>query len=116
MGHAGTAHGFDQGFFYNPALYVQGQLAGSLLGSTPAHTMRQTVDLCNLTNLVPLSLLRDRRGTVITPLGNTVHLLYFRRVIHNGSPQRKIRINRNESYNTFRKFASALTGIKGVAH
>jgi hypothetical protein len=82
MGHAGTAHGFHQGLLDDSPLYIQGQLAGTLLGRTPAHAMGQAVDVGNLAHLVPLPLLGDGCGTMVTPLGYTVHILYFRRVIH----------------------------------
>ena len=39
MGHAGAADGLDQGFLDDAVLDVEGQLAGALLGSAPAHAV-----------------------------------------------------------------------------
>jgi len=47
VGHAGAANGLDQGFLDDAVFDVQAQLAGTLLGGTPAYTVGVAADILN---------------------------------------------------------------------
>ena len=52
----------NKGFLDDAVLDVQAQLAGALLGSTPAHTLGVAADILNFIRLDPLALFGDGRG------------------------------------------------------
>ena len=73
MGHAGAADGLNEGLLDDAVLDVQAQLAGTLLGSTPAHTMGVAADILNFIRLDPLALFGDGRGTVLGSFCDRAH-------------------------------------------
>ena len=81
MGHAGAAEGLDQGFLDDTVFDVEGQLAGTLLGGTPAHTVGQTGNVADLFGLYPFAFFRNRSRTVVGTLGDLAHLLDFVRTL-----------------------------------
>ena len=85
VGHTGAAQGLDQSLLDDAFLHVQGQLAGTLLGSAPAHTVGETADVLDFLGLNPLTLFRDRRRAVIGALGNAYHFLNFAGILHGSS-------------------------------
>ena len=82
VGHAGAAQGLHQSLFDDAVLDVQGQLAGALLGSAPAHAVGKAADVADFLGLDPLALLGNGSRTVICALGNGTHMLNFGRVNH----------------------------------
>ena len=86
MGHAGAADGLHQSLLNDALLDVQGQLAGTLLGSTPADTVGKTADVLDLLSLDPLALFGDGSGAVVGTLGHGAHILYFCTVNHGKIP------------------------------
>ncbi len=82
MGHAGAADGLHQSLLDDAVLHVQGQLAGTLLGSTPANTVGQAGDVLDFLGLDPFALFGDGSGTMVRALGNGAHILHFGRVDH----------------------------------
>ena len=77
MGHAGAADRLHQRFLDDAVLDVQRELAGSLLGSAPAHAVGQTGNVGHFLDLRPSAFLRNRRRAVIRPLGDHAHLFNF---------------------------------------
>ena len=77
VGHARAADGLDEGLLDDALLDVQRELAGTLLGGAPAHTVREAGDVLDLLGLDPLALLGDGRGTVVCTLGDGAHVLHF---------------------------------------
>jgi len=82
MGHAGAAQGLHETLFNDAVLDVERQLAGTLLRSAPAHTVRETGDVLDFLGLNPFTLFRDRRRSVIRALRDRAHMLYFCSVNH----------------------------------
>ena len=82
MGHAGAAQGLDQRLLNDTVLDVEGELAGALLGSAPAHAVGEAGDVLNFLGLDPLALLGEGGGTVVRALGDGAHVLHFGRVDH----------------------------------
>ena len=85
MGHAGAPQGLHESLFNDALLDVQRQLAGTLLGSAPAHTVGETGDILDFLGLNPLSLLGDGSGTMVRALGDRAHVLDFGRIDHGES-------------------------------
>ena len=77
MSHAGTADGFNEGFFDDAVFDVQGQLAGALLRSTPAYTVSQAADVFDFLGLYPFAFFRNRCRTVICAFRDGTHILNF---------------------------------------
>ena len=86
MGHAGAADGLHQSFLNDALLDVQGQLAGTLLGSAPADTMGKAADVLDLLGLNPLALFGNGSGAVVGALSHGAHILYFCTVNHGNFP------------------------------
>ena len=86
MGHAGAADGLHQSFLNDALLDVQGQLAGTLLGSTPADTMGKAADVLDLLGLNPLALFGNGSGAMVGTLSHGAHILYFCTVNHGKFP------------------------------
>ena len=82
VGHTGAADGLHQSLLNNAVLYVQRQLAGTLLGSAPTHTVGQAGNILGLRDCGPGTLLRDGGGAVIAALLDATHLFYFVCVLH----------------------------------
>ena len=85
VGHAGAAQGLHQGLLDDALLDVQGQLAGALLGSAPAHAVSEAGDILDLLGLDPFPFLGDGSGTMVSALGNRAHVLNFGRIDHGES-------------------------------
>jgi hypothetical protein len=77
VGHTGAAQSLYQSLFDDAFLNIQGQLAATLLGSTPANAVGKTTDILNFLNLNPLTLFRDGSGTVVRTLLHNTHVFYF---------------------------------------
>ena len=77
MRHARAADRLDERLLDDAVLDVERQLAGTLLGRAPAHTVRQTRYVLDLLGYNPLALFGDRCGFVICTLLNATHLLHF---------------------------------------
>ena len=77
VGHAGTANGFYKSFFNDSIFDIKRQLAGSLLGRTPANTMSKTTDIFNFFDLHPFAFFRNRSRSMICAFGNGAHILDF---------------------------------------
>ena len=75
MGHAGAADGFNQSFLNDAVLDVQAQLAGTLLGCAPAHTVGIAADVLNFIGLDPFALFRDGSGTMLRTLRDRAHIV-----------------------------------------
>mgnify|MGYP000570947237 CR=1 FL=1 len=67
MGHTRAADGLNEGLLDDAVLDVQAQLASTLLGSTPAHTMGVAADILNFIRLDPLALFGDGAGPCLGP-------------------------------------------------
>ena len=86
VGHAGAADGLHQSLLDDTVLDVQRQLAGALLGCTPAHTMGVAADVLDLLGLNPLALFGNGSGAMVCALGDGAHILYFCTVNHGKFP------------------------------
>ena len=82
VGHAGAADGLHQSFLNHTLLDIQGQLAGTLLRSTPADAVGETTDILNFLDLNPLALFGNWSGAVVGTLGHGAHMLYFCTINH----------------------------------
>ena len=86
VGHAGAAQSFHQSLLHNALLHVQGQLAGALLGSAPADTVRQAGNILDLIGLDPFSLFGNRGGAMMRALLHRAHIFHFMGIVHIGTP------------------------------
>ena len=75
VGHAGAADGLNEGLLDDAVLDVQAQLAGTLLGSAPAHTMGVAADVLNFISLYPFAFFGDGGGTVLRTFCDRAHIV-----------------------------------------
>ena len=77
MSHAGTADGFNEGFFNDAVFDIECQFAGTLLRSTPAYAMGQAADIFDFLYLYPFAFFRNRGRSVICAFRDGTHILNF---------------------------------------
>ena len=82
VSHTRAADGLNERLLDNAALYVEGQLAGTLLGCAPADTVCEAVDVGDLLSLYPLCFFGDRRSAVCNALCYGTHVFNFMRISH----------------------------------
>ena len=78
--------GLHQGLLDDAFLHGQGELAGALLGSAPAHAVGQAGDVRDLVGLDPLALFRDGSRAVMGALLHRAHIFHFMGIVHIGTP------------------------------
>ena len=69
-------------FFNNAVFDIEGKLAGALLRSAPAYTVRKAADVLNLFCLNPFALFGYGSRTVVGPFMNAYHVFYFMCILH----------------------------------
>jgi hypothetical protein len=82
MSHARAADRLNEGFLDDSVLDIEAELARALLGGAPAHAVGKSVNVLDFLRLNPLSLLRDRGGTMVGRLGKRTHVFDFCRINH----------------------------------
>ena len=82
VGHTGTSDGLDEGLFDDAVFNVQGQFAGALLRSAPAHTVSQTGNILDFIGFHPFAFFRDRSRAMLGAFCNDTHILDLRRISH----------------------------------
>jgi hypothetical protein len=80
VSHTGATDGLNQSLLDDTVLDVQGQLAGTLLGSTPTHTVGVCGDVRDLLCHYPFALFGNGSGTVLGALSYGTHVLHFSRI------------------------------------
>ena len=83
MSHARASDSLDKSFLDDSVLDIKGQLAGTLLRSTPADAMCKSRDVSDFLCLYPFSLLWNRSRTMVRSFFDATHLLHFVRINHN---------------------------------
>ena len=77
MGHARAANGLNESFLNDTFFNVKAELAGALLGSTPAHTMGETGNILDFFSLYPFALFGNGSRTMTMQTFYLLHLLNF---------------------------------------
>ena len=77
MGHARAADGLDEALHDDTLLDVERELAGSLLGSAPSHTVGVARNVLDLLGLNPLTLFRNWSRAVVGTFFDNAHVVDF---------------------------------------
>ena len=77
MRHARAADRLNEGFLDDAVFDVERQLAGTLLRSSPANSVRQAADVLDVLGFYPFAFFRNRGSTVMYFLCYACHIFHF---------------------------------------